>query len=54
MSVIGVVKEDAIKRFLTAIPDRFESASQDVRLNAVLVDADPATGKALSIKRIHR
>ena len=39
-SVIGVVKEDVIKRFLTSIPDKFESASQDARLNAVLVDVD--------------
>jgi 2',3'-cyclic-nucleotide 2'-phosphodiesterase len=53
-SVIGVVKEDVIKRFLTSIPDKFESASGDPRLNAVLVDVDSATGKARSIERIHR
>lgn len=53
-SVIGVVKEDVIRRFLTSIPNKFESASQDGRLNAVLVDVDSATGKARSIERIHR
>jgi 2',3'-cyclic-nucleotide 2'-phosphodiesterase len=53
-SVIGVIKEDVIKRFLTSIPDKFESASQDARLNAVLVDVDSTTGKARSIQRIHR
>jgi 2',3'-cyclic-nucleotide 2'-phosphodiesterase len=53
-SVIGVVKEDVIRRFLTQRPDRFEPASQDARLNAVLVDVDSATGKARSIERIHR
>ena len=53
-SVIGVIKEDVIKRFLTSIPDKFESASQDARLNAVLVDVDSSTGKARSIERIHK
>jgi hypothetical protein len=54
LSVIGVVKEDVIRRFLTSIPDKFEAASQDARLNAVLVDVDSVTGKARSIERIHR
>jgi 2',3'-cyclic-nucleotide 2'-phosphodiesterase len=53
-SVIGMLKEDVIKRFLTSIPDKFESASQDARLNAVLIDVDSATGKARSIERIHK
>jgi hypothetical protein len=53
-SVIGVVKEDVIRRFLTSIPDKFESASQDARLNAVLIDVNSDTGKARSIQRVHR
>jgi 2',3'-cyclic-nucleotide 2'-phosphodiesterase len=53
-SVIGVVKEDVIRRFLTSIPDRFESASQDARLNGVFVDVDSQTGKARRIERIQR
>jgi metallophosphoesterase (TIGR00282 family) len=53
-SVIGVVKEDVLRRFLTSIPDKFETASLDARLNAVLVDVDSATGRARSIERIHR
>jgi metallophosphoesterase (TIGR00282 family) len=53
-SVIGVVKEDVIRRFLTAIPDRFEPASQDARLNAVLIEVNSQTGKAQSIERIQR
>jgi hypothetical protein len=53
-SVIGVIKEDVIRRFLTSIPDKFESASQDARLNGVFVDVDSATGKARTIERIHR
>jgi len=48
------MKDDVIKRFLTSIPDKFESASQDARLNAVCVDVDSTTGKARKIERIHR
>jgi 2',3'-cyclic-nucleotide 2'-phosphodiesterase len=53
-SVIGMVKEDVIKRFLTSIPDKFEAASQDTRLNAVFVQVDSQTGKARGIQRITR
>jgi len=53
-SVIGVLKEAAIKRFLTQMPERFEHASQDVRLNGVVIDVDSKTGKARSILRIQR
>ena len=46
-SVIGVVKEDVIRRFLTQIPERFEPASQDARLKwRVDRTLDSATGKA--------
>lgn len=53
-SVIGVVKEDVIRRFLTSIPQKFDAASQDARLNAVVVDVDSSTGKAHRIERIQR
>ena len=53
-SVIGVVKEDVIRRFLTSIPNKFESASLDAQLNGVFVDVDSETGKARKIERIHR
>jgi len=53
-SVIGVLKETAIKRFLTQMPERFEHASQDVRLNGVVIDVDSKTGKARSILRVQR
>lgn len=54
LSVIGVMKEAAIKRFLTQMPERFEAASQDVRLHAVVIDVDGETGKARSILRVQR
>jgi metallophosphoesterase (TIGR00282 family) len=53
-SVIGVMKEGAIRRFLTQMPERFEPASQDTRLNAVVIDVDSETGKARSILRVQR
>src|SRR5437764_970345 len=53
-SVIGVIKEDVIRRFLTSIPNKFEAASQDAHLNGVFVDVDSETGKARRIERIHR
>ncbi len=51
-SVIGVEKEPIIQRFLTAMPSRFETAKNDPRFAAVVVDADPATGRARNIDRM--
>ena len=51
-SVIGVKKELVINRFLTNMPARFEAASGDTRLCAVVIDCDEATGKARSIERV--
>lgn len=51
-SVIGVKKELVIGRFLNNMPARFEAATGDVRLCAVVIDADAATGHARSIERL--
>ena len=51
-SVIGVKKELVINRFLTNMPARFEAASGEVKLCAVVIDCDQATGKASSIQRV--
>jgi metallophosphoesterase (TIGR00282 family) len=53
-SVIGIEKRTVIEKFLKQIPARFEVAKGDVRLSAVLVEADVETGRALSIQRISR
>jgi 2',3'-cyclic-nucleotide 2'-phosphodiesterase len=50
--VIGVKKELVIGRFLNNMPVRFEPATGDTRLCAVVVDGDEATGKARSIERV--
>ena len=51
-SVIGVNKEQIIGRFLNNMPVRFEPATGDVRLSAVVIENDDATGRARSIHRI--
>ena len=53
-SVIGIEKDAAIRKFLSQIPERFEVAKKDIRFCAVMVEADPATGRAVSIERIVR
>jgi hypothetical protein len=51
-SVIGVAKEPALQRFVTGLPARFDVASDDVRLHAVVVDADRDIGRARAITRL--
>ena len=51
-SVIGVEIEPALKRFLNALPSRFETATANPRLNAVIIDADEKTGLATDIERL--
>ncbi len=51
-SVIGVEVEAALNRFLTAMPARFDTAKANPRLNAVIIDADERTGKAIDIERL--
>jgi 2',3'-cyclic-nucleotide 2'-phosphodiesterase len=53
-SVIGVQKEVALRRFLTGMPHRFETASGVVTFNSVLVTISRRTGRATSIHRIDR
>jgi metallophosphoesterase (TIGR00282 family) len=52
-SVIGMKKENALKKFVTLIPSKFTVAENDIRLNGVLVTLDPVSGKASSIQRIN-
>jgi metallophosphoesterase (TIGR00282 family) len=50
--VIGVEKEPVIQRFLTGLPARFETATGDPRLHAVVIDADEASGRARRIETL--
>jgi len=51
-SIIGVEIEAALGRFLTALPAKFDTAAGNPRLNAVIVEADEATGRATDIERL--
>lgn len=51
-SILGREKHKVIERFVTNMPVRFDLAQEDVRMQAVILDIDGDTGKALSIKRV--
>lgn len=53
-SVIGIKKDKALKRFIDQIPQRFDMATKNLWLDAVLFKLDPDTGKCCDIKRINR
>ena len=52
-SVLGIKKEVALERFLTLLPNRYDVAKGDVRLQGVLVNIDDTTGRGLSIERLN-
>ncbi|HEY3215573.1 MAG TPA: TIGR00282 family metallophosphoesterase [Candidatus Eisenbacteria bacterium] len=51
-SVIGMDRQVALRRFLTLMPERFVPATGDLRMNAVLLRIDAASGRAVSIQRL--
>ena len=51
-SIIGVDIQAALGKFLTALPARFETATENPRLNAVIIEADEQTGRAIDIERL--
>jgi len=52
-SVIGVKKEEAILKFVTQRPAKFEVAKKDIRINGAVIEVDEKTGLALGIERIN-
>jgi metallophosphoesterase (TIGR00282 family) len=50
--VIGMDRKGAVARFTTGLPSRFDAASGDPRLHAVVIAADPETGRAQRIERL--
>jgi 2',3'-cyclic-nucleotide 2'-phosphodiesterase len=50
-SVIGMRKEEVLRRFLTQRPERFEVARGPIVLQGAIVDVDPESGRAASIRR---
>lgn len=51
-SVIGIQVNDALYRIMSGLPNRFNVASNDIRMAAVEIDIDSGTGRAKSINRI--
>ena len=51
-SVIGVLPEAAISKFVTALPTKFEHAHGKARMCGAVLTVDDETYKALSLKRI--
>jgi len=50
-SVIGIKRDQAINRFLTARPQRFEPGKDGLVFSAVHIEVDVQSGKAISIQR---
>lgn len=50
--VIGMGREAVLKRFLTGMPQKFEPAEGDVRMNAVMVEIDKRTGLSRKIESV--
>ncbi len=53
-SVIGVDPDSAINGFLTQIPRRLSAGKGKANFDAILVEVDENTGKAVAIQRIRR
>lgn len=51
-SIIGRETSSIIQKFVTGMPTKFEVATEDVRLDGLLVTIDENTGKTTHIKRV--
>ena len=51
-SILGMDPEEALRRFKTGLPMKWKIADGDCTLCAVVVSAEPKTGKAAEIQRI--
>jgi metallophosphoesterase (TIGR00282 family) len=51
-SVIGIEKETVIEGFLSQLPKRFETASENIFLQGTILEVQEVSGKAQSVRRI--
>jgi metallophosphoesterase (TIGR00282 family) len=51
-SVLGREIEPVLQRFRTAMPQRFEVARNDVKLQGAMIEIDNASGNAIKIQRV--
>ena len=52
-SVIGMDIQASIKRFETALPEKYKLAEGECILNAVVFEIDDASNRVISIKRLN-
>ena len=50
--IIGMDRENVLKRFLTGVPQKWRIAGGAVTFNSVLINIDRLSGRAVSIQRI--
>lgn len=50
-SIIGMEKGAVIKRFLDGLPIRYEVATGDIQMNALFIEIDSVSGRAVSVAR---
>jgi len=50
--IIGMRKREVLERFLTQMPAKFEVANGDVKFQALVVQVNEETAKAVSVERI--
>lgn len=51
--IIGMTADSVMPKFLYGTPSKFEVCDSDVRLQAVVIDIDDETGRAMDIRRIN-
>ena len=51
-SVIGVEADIVVRKFLTGLPERFETAKGPAQFQGAVVEIDPGSGQALGIQRV--
>ena len=51
-SIIGVQVDKALNRFLTKMPQKFETAKKNIQLQGVVITVESGSGKAVEIKRV--
>jgi metallophosphoesterase (TIGR00282 family) len=51
-SVLGMNKDQSLRRMVEQVPVRLNPASRDVRLNGVWIDVEQSSGRALAIGRL--
>jgi len=51
-SIIGIKKEPILERFFTQMPNKFDVATGDIRLQGVIIEVDQQTGRSTGIERL--